>query len=98
MVFLEPEQIMELAREVAQPPARYRRGERTPSTATQYGLFVRFATFTGLRAGELVGLRMKDLHLVKRRVFVHQSASEAYGQLQIVATKTYERHSIQSDH
>ena len=94
MVFLEPEQIMELAREVAQPPARYRRGERRVDGYPEYGLFVRFAAFTGLRAGELVGLRMKDLHLVKRRVYVHQSASEAYGQLQIVATKTYERRSV----
>ena len=94
MVFLEPQQIMDLAREVTQPPPRYRRGERRVDGYPEYGLLVRFAAFTGLRAGELVGLRVKDLHLTGRRVHVHQSASEAYGQLQIVATKTYERRSV----
>lgn len=94
MVFLDPDQIMDLAREVAKPPPRYRRGERRVDGYPDYGLFVRFAAFTGLRAGELVGLRVKDLQLMSRRVHVHQSASEAYGQLQIVATKTYERRSV----
>ncbi len=94
MVFLEPEQIMTLAREVTNPPARYRRGERRVDGYPEYGLFVRFAAFTGLRAGELVGLRVKDVQLMKRRVHVQQSASEAYGQLQIVPTKTYERRSV----
>ncbi len=37
---------------------------------------------------------MKDLELLHRRVQVFQSASEAYGQLQIVPTKTYERRSV----
>ncbi len=94
MVFLEPEQIMDLAREVAKPPPRYRRGERRVDGYPEYGLLVRFAAFTGLRAGELVGLRVKDVQLVRRRVHVYQSASEAYGELQIVATKTYERRSV----
>ena len=94
MVFLEPDRIMDLASEVAKPPVRYRRGERRVDGYPEYGLLVRFAAFTGLRAGELVGLRVKDLHLMQRRVHVHQSASEAYGQLQIVATKTYERRSV----
>lgn len=94
MVFLEPDQIMDLAREVAEPPRRYRRGERRVDGYPEYGLFVRFAAFTGLRAGEIVALRAKDLELMRRRVQVHQSASEAYGQLQIVPTKTYERRSV----
>lgn len=94
MVFLEPSQVIDLAREVAQPPARYRRDERRVDGYPEYGLFVRFAAFTGLRAGEMVGLRVKDLELLQRRVQVFQSASEAYGQLQIVPTKTYERRSV----
>ena len=94
MVFLEPDQVMDLAKEVAEPPRRYRREERRVTGYPEYGLFVRFAAFTGLRAGELVGLRVKDLELLPRRVQVFQSASEAYGQLQIVPTKTYERRSV----
>lgn len=94
LVFLDPDQIMSLAREVSAPPQRYRQGERRVSGYPEYGLFVRFAAYTGLRAGELVGLRVKDLELLHRRVQVFQSASEAYGQLQIVPTKTYERRSV----
>jgi hypothetical protein len=45
-------------------------------------LFVRFAAFTGLRAGELVGLRVKDLQLMRRRVRVTAevpASSETHG-------------------
>ena len=93
MVFLEPDQIMTLAAEVGTPPARYRRGERRRDGYPDYGLLVRFAGFTGLRAGELVALRRKRLDL-SRRVEVRESASEAYGALQIVATKTYESRTV----
>lgn len=94
MVFLDADQIMALATEVTAPPARYRRGERRVDGYPEYGLLVRFAAFTGLRAGELVALRVRDLELLHRRVQVAMSASEAYGQLQFVATKTYERRSV----
>ena len=60
MVFLEPDQIMDLAGEVANPPPRTAARERRVDGYPEYGLFVRFAAFTGLRAGELVGLRVKD--------------------------------------
>ena len=94
MVFLDVEQIMKLACEVTAPPPRYRREERCRDGYPEYGLLVRFAAFTGLRAGELVALQVKNLDLVRRRVDVVASASEAHGQLQIVATKTYERRSV----
>ncbi len=94
MVFLEPDQIMTLAAEVTAPPARYRREERRRDGYPEYGLLVRFAAFTGLRAGELVALRAQDLDLMRRRVEVNASASEAYGELQLVATKTYERRTV----
>lgn len=94
MVFLDPEQIASLAREITAPPARYRRNERRVDGYPEYGLLVRFAAFTGLRAGEIVALRTRDLELSVRRVQVSASASEAYGRLQIVATKTYERRSV----
>lgn len=94
MVFLDPDQIMALAHEVTAPPQRYRRDERRRDGYPEYGLLVRFAAFTGLRAGELVALRVKSLDLMRRSVDVNASASEAYGQLQIVATKTFERRSV----
>jgi integrase len=94
MIFLDPDEIMALATEVAAPPQRYRRGERRREGYPEYGLLVRFAAFTGLRAGELVALRAGDLDLMRRRVEVNASASEAYGELQLVATKTYERRTV----
>ena len=94
MIFLDPDQIMTLAAEITKPPPRYRRDERRCEGYPEYGLLVRFAGFTGLRAGELVALRRKSLDLMQRRVEVNASASEAYGQLQIVATKTYERRTV----
>jgi integrase len=94
MIFLDPDQIMTLAHEVTAPPPRYRRGERRRAGYPEYGLLVRFAAFTGLRAGELVALRVASLDLMRRRVEVNASASEAYGDLQFVATKTYERRTV----
>ncbi len=94
MVFLEPDEIMTLAREITTPPPRYRREERRRDGYPEYGLLVRFAAFTGLRAGELVALRPSDLDLLRRRVEVNASVSEAYGQLQVVPTKTYQRRSV----
>lgn len=94
MVFLEPAEIMALAAEVTLPPPRYRRGERRRAGYPEYGLLVRFAAFTGVRAGENVAFRRRNLDLVRRRVEINASGSEAYGQLQIVPTKTYERRTV----
>lgn len=94
MIFLEPEQILRLAAEVARPPERYRRGERRRDGYPEYGLLVRTAAFTGLRAGELVALRCKTVDTRARKLYVRESASEAGGQLQIVATKTYEHRAV----
>lgn len=94
MVFLNPDQIVHLATEVSRPPQRYRREERRRDGYPEYGLFVRLAAFTGLRAGELVALRMRNIDLDRRRLHVRESASEARGELQIVDTKTYEHRSV----
>ncbi|MEM7093720.1 MAG: tyrosine-type recombinase/integrase [Actinomycetota bacterium] len=94
MVFLGPTDIVRLASEVARPPERYRRGERRRSGYPEYGMLVRTAAFTGLRAGELVALRRKAVDLRQRRLNVRESASEARGELQIVATKTYEHRAV----
>ncbi len=58
---------MTLADVITAPPQRYRRGERRCDGYPEYGLLVRFAAFTGLRAGELVALRAKNLDLMRRR-------------------------------
>jgi integrase len=94
MVFLTADQVMRLAEEIASPPIRRRGGEHRRASYPEYGLLVRFAAFTGLRAGEIVALRIRRLDLMRRRVEVAESASEAYGQLQFGAPKTYERRAV----
>src|SRR5262245_25988625 len=94
MVFFEADQVMTLAAEVSTPPPRYRAEERRRDGYPEYGLLVRFAAFTGLRAGELVALGCENLDLLHRRVEVNASASEAHGQLELVAMKSYERRTV----
>ena len=94
MVFLTADQVMTLADEIANPPIRKRGGEHRRSTYPEYGLLVRFAAFTGLRAGEIGALKVRRLDLMRRRVEVSESASEAHGKFEVGATKTYERRNV----
>ncbi|MGE0138504.1 MAG: tyrosine recombinase XerC [Ilumatobacteraceae bacterium] len=94
MVFLTADQVMTLADEIANPPVRKRGGEHRRSTYPEYGLLVRFAAFTGLRAGEIGALKVRRLDLMRRRVEVSESASEAHGEFEVGATKTYERRNV----
>ncbi len=94
MVFLNASQIMTLADEVANPPIRTgTRGVRRQSYLGR-GLLVRFAGFTGLRAGEIVALRTESVDLLRGRVHVVSSATEAYGKLQFGPPKTYQRRAV----
>ena len=45
-----------------------------------YGLMVRFAAYTGLRAGELAGLRVRDLDLAHGHVNVRQTVQRIQGE------------------
>lgn len=46
-----------------------------------YGVLVVMAAYSGLRAGELAALRVKDLDLMRGRVHVRQAVSEVHGRL-----------------
>jgi integrase len=94
MVFLDADQIMTLAEEVANPPTRRSRGDRRGPTHPERGLLVRFAGFTGLRSGEIVALRTEEVDLLHGRVHVVASATEAYGKLQFGPPKTYQRRAV----
>jgi integrase len=59
-----------------------------------YGLLVRFAAYTGLRAGELAALRVKRLDLLRGTVRVVESASEVGGRLVLGSTKTYAERTV----
>lgn len=61
----------------------------------EYGLLVRFAGLTGLRAGEIAALRVGRVDLLRRRVDVVENVSEVNGHgLVYGPTKTYERRSV----
>ena len=76
-LFLTAEQVELLADEITPP----------------FGLLIRFAAYTGLRAGELCALRVKNLDLMRKVVHVSESvtlqAPFVYG-----PTKTYAQRSV----
>lgn len=94
MVFLNADQIMTLGEVLANPPIRRGGGEHLRPRYQERGLLVRFAGFTGLRAGEIVALRTESLDLLHGRVHVVASATEAYGKLQFGPPKTYQRRAV----
>ncbi len=59
-----------------------------------YGVLVRFAAYTGLRAGEVAALRVDDLDLDAGRVTVRRSVAEVHGALVEDATKTGEARTV----
>ena len=73
MLFLTPEQVEDLAQIIAPP----------------YGTLVRFAAYTGLRAGEIGALRVKRIDFQRIRVEVAEAVSYVAGQLIVGPTKTY---------
>ncbi len=92
MVFLTADQITTLASVIADPPIAGGRGGA--ATYLEYGLLVRFAGFTGLRAGEIVALRTAAIDTMRGRAHVLASATEAYGRIHIGPPKTKQRRSV----
>ncbi len=80
MAFLTMDEVLAVA-SAMQPP--------------EYGLLVRFAALTGLRAGEIGALSIRRLDLVRGRVEVAEMVSEVSGHgLVYGPPKTYERRSV----
>ncbi len=84
MLFLNAEEVQRLARaaDALYPEQRY-------------GVLIEFAAWTGLRSGEIAGLRMRNLDLLRGVVRVRESLSEVGGQLHAVAPKTYAARDVQ---
>jgi integrase len=79
MVFLTADQVEALADAIVEP----------------YGTLVRFAAYTGLRAGEIAALRVGRLDMLRRRVEVAESLSIVPGQgLVFGPTKNYQRRTV----
>jgi integrase len=78
MLFLEATEVEALAQAIRPP----------------YGTLVRFAAYSGLRAGQIGGLRVGRLNLLQRRVEVTEALKEVNGRLYFGGTKTHERRTV----
>ena len=52
-----------------------------------YGLLVRFAAYTGLRAGELAGLQVRDVNLLRKTVHVERTMQRVTGGWSVASPK-----------
>src|SRR5437879_4553877 len=94
MHFLTPEQVALLADEIAHPPLNPLGGGHRRHAYPEYGLLLRFAAYTGLRAGEIGALRVGRLDLMRGRVEVAESLADVRGTLHFGAHKTYQRRTV----
>lgn len=94
MVFLNEDQVMALAEEIQDPPALQRGASHREGGYPNYATLIRFAAFTGLRAGEIGALKVSKINLLRGRVEVSESADEANGKFNVGPTKTYSRRSV----
>ena len=75
MVFLSIQEVLRLSDAVTHPPIRAGGGETRRSAYPEYGLLVRFAALTGLRAGEIGALRIGRVDPIRARVEVAESVT-----------------------
>ena len=61
---------------------------------TKYPDLVRFLTYTGLRWGEAVGLRVWNVDLDRRRIEVHENAVQINGHFVVGTPKGHQRRSV----
>ncbi len=99
MLFLSRDEVLALADAITHPPLRPGGGEHRRTAYPEYGLLVRLAAETGLRAGEIAALRVGRVDVISGRIEVAESASEvprriAPGGLLYEEPKTYERRSV----
>jgi integrase len=92
-VFLTAAQVEQLADAIEAPPIK-RHGEHRAPTYPQLALAVRFAAYTGLRAGELWALRVRNVDLLRRRVHVVESATTTSGKLTVGPPKSKRRRTV----
>lgn len=91
MMFLTVGEVISLAYEISNPP----RPRRQPLRHyPQYGLLVRLAALSGMRAGEIAALRIGRVNFLGGTIEVAESASEAPEGLVYNEPKTYERRTV----
>ncbi len=78
MLFLSAEQVLDLSAAIVYP----------------YGTLVTFAAYSGLRAGEIGGLRVGRLDLLRGTVDVAEALKDTAGRLHFGPTKNHERRTV----
>lgn len=97
MHFLSYEQVEDLALAITTPalkPAGHGAQPHWRTVRPELGLMIRFAAYTGLRAGEIAGLRVGKIDFVRSSVEVSETATEVNGQLVYGPTKNYQRRAV----
>jgi integrase len=97
MRFLTAEQVEDLADTISTAEPKAAGHGASPHWRTdllEYGLLIRFAAYTGLRAGEIGALRAGRLDFLRSTVEVAESATEVNGELVYGPTKNYHRRSV----
>lgn len=92
MIFLTAEQVFDLSDAIANPP---RPPRHQLKTWPAFGLPVRFAAFTGLRAGEIGALRVGRVGPDRGWVEAAETAEEVHGRLLYGPPKTYSRRRVE---
>jgi integrase len=64
--------------------------ERLACAAGEYGDVVRLLAYTGLRFGEMAGLRVRRVDFLRKRLTVAESATEVGGTVLYGTPKTYQ--------
>ncbi|GAA4481808.1 site-specific integrase [Microbacterium panaciterrae] len=68
--------------------------ERLALECGDMGVIVRVLAYTGLRWGELIGLRVRDLDLTKGRLNVTENAVRVNGRIEVGTPKTHRTRSV----
>lgn len=94
MHFLTPDQVELLAEAVANPPVATGGGEHRRSSYPAFGLLVRVAAYTGLRAGELGAVRVRRVDPLHGTIHVAESLADIRGHVAFGPTKTYANRTV----
>jgi len=68
--------------------------ERLALASGEHGVIVRTLAYTGLRWGELVALRVRDLDMLRRRISVVENAPRVNGRIEVGTPKTHRERSV----
>jgi integrase len=97
MHFLTPEQVEDLTQAITHPITKRAGNGAAPNWRTdlpEFGLLVCFAAYTGMRAGEIAGLRVGRVDFLRSTVEVSESITEVNGRLVAGPTKNYQRRTV----